>query len=92
MEKFCDDIGVHPENVVMLVLAHKMGARKMGFFTQSEWLKGLTELQCDTIPKIQCKLEFLRNSLNEQNTFKSIYRYAYDFARVSFLCDFVFFF
>lgn len=45
MEKFCEDIGVDPENVVMLVLAWKMNARQMGFFTLQEWTKGLTELQ-----------------------------------------------
>lgn len=45
MEKFCEDIGVEPENVVMLVLAWKMNARQMGFFTLQEWLKGLTDLQ-----------------------------------------------
>lgn len=83
MEKFCEDIGVEPENVVMLVLAYKMNARQMGFFTLSEWLKGLSELQCDSISKIQQKLEYLRNQLNDPHTFKGIYRYAYDFARVS---------
>lgn len=36
MEKFCEDIRVEPENVAMLVLAFKMGAKKMGFFSQSE--------------------------------------------------------
>ncbi|XP_035896864.1 DCN1-like protein 5 isoform X1 [Anopheles stephensi] len=81
MEKFCEDIGVEPENVAMLVLAYKMGAKQMGFFTQSEWLKGLTDLQCDTASKVQCKLEYLRNMLNDPNSFKIIYRYAYDFAR-----------
>lgn len=45
MEKFCEDIGVEPENVAMLVLAWKMNARRMGYFTLSEWLKGLSELQ-----------------------------------------------
>lgn len=83
MERFCEDIGVEPENVVMLVLAYKMGARQMGFFTQSEWTKGFTDLQCDTVTKVQSKLDHLRNYLNDSNTFKSIYRYAYDFARVS---------
>ena len=78
MEKFCEDIGVEPENVVMLVLAYKMNARQMGFFTLSEWLKGLSELQCDSISKIQQKLEYLRNQLNDPHTFKGIYRYAYD--------------
>lgn len=82
MEKFCEDIGVEPENVVMLVLAYRMNARQMGFFTLSEWLKGFSELQCDSISKVQQKLEYLRNQLNDPHTFKGIYRYAYDFARV----------
>lgn len=83
MEKFCEDIAVVPENVVMLVLAYKMNARQMGFFTLAEWLKGLSDLHCDTISKIQQKLEYLKNLLNEPHTFKGIYRYAYDFARVN---------
>jgi DCN1-like protein 4/5 len=29
----------------MLVLAWKMNARQMGFFTQQEWLRGLMDLQ-----------------------------------------------
>ncbi|XP_067132896.1 DCN1-like protein 4 isoform X2 [Centruroides vittatus] len=81
MEKFCEDIGVEPENIVMLVLAWKMDAKQMGFFSASEWLKGLSNLQCDTVQKIQGKLDYLRSLLNEPVTFKNIYRYAYDFAR-----------
>lgn len=82
MEKFCEDIGVEPENVAMLVLAYKMGAKQMGFFTKTEWMKGLTDLQCDTASKVQSKLDYLRGLLNDPNNFKIIYRYAYDFARV----------
>uniref|UniRef100_A0A1B6CRL4 Defective in cullin neddylation protein n=1 Tax=Clastoptera arizonana TaxID=38151 RepID=A0A1B6CRL4_9HEMI len=81
MEKFCEDIGVEPENVVMLVLAWKMNARQMGFFTLQEWLRGLSELQCDTVQKVKNKVDYLRSVLNDQTSFKSIYRYAYDFAR-----------
>lgn len=81
MEKFCEDIGVEPENIVMLVLAWKMDAKQMGFFTLQEWLRGLTDLQCDTPQKLQGKMELLRSFLDDPVTFKSIYRYAYDFAR-----------
>lgn len=83
MEKFCEDIGVEPENVVMLVLAYKMSARQMGFFTHAEWLKGLSDLQCDSISKLQNKVEYLRGLLDDPHTFKGVYRYAYDFARVT---------
>ncbi|OBS69905.1 hypothetical protein A6R68_01555, partial [Neotoma lepida] len=39
MEKFCEDIGI-----IMLVLAWKLEAESMGFFTKEEWLKGMTSL------------------------------------------------
>lgn len=87
---------VHPHNIVRClinwfnsfsldhsVIAYKMNARQMGFFTQAEWQKGLTDLQCDSALKLQSKLDYLRNLMNDPNVFKNIYRYAYDFARVS---------
>ncbi|KAM3831667.1 DCN1-like protein 4 isoform 5-T5 [Vipera latastei] len=81
MEKFCEDIGVEPENVAMLVLAWKLDAQNMGYFTLQEWLKGMTSLQCDTTEKLRNSLDYLRSLLNEPMNFKLIYRYAFDFAR-----------
>ncbi|KAK2188447.1 hypothetical protein NP493_132g06012 [Ridgeia piscesae] len=81
MEKFCEDIGVEPENIVMLSLAWKLGANQMGFFTLAEWLKGMTDLQCDNVSKVQRKLDHLRSLLDDVVIFKNMYRYAYDFAR-----------
>uniref|UniRef100_A0A673T8M2 DCN1-like protein n=1 Tax=Suricata suricatta TaxID=37032 RepID=A0A673T8M2_SURSU len=83
MEKFCEDIGVEPENVVMLVLAWKLDAQNMGYFTLQEWLKGMTSLQCDTTEKLRNALDYLRSLLNDSTNFKLIYRYAFDFARQS---------
>ncbi|XP_074085570.1 DCN1-like protein 4 isoform X5 [Macrotis lagotis] len=81
MEKFCEDIGVEPENVVMLVLAWKLDAQNMGYFTLQEWLKGMTSLQCDSTEKLRSSLDYMRSLLNEPANFKLIYRYAFDFAR-----------
>ncbi|XP_019065512.1 DCN1-like protein 4 isoform X7 [Fukomys damarensis] len=81
MEKFCEDIGVEPENVVMLVLAWKLDAQNMGYFTLQEWLTGMTSLQCDTTEKLRNSLDCLRSLLNDSTNFKLIYRYAFDFAR-----------
>lgn len=81
MEKFCEDIGVEPENVVMLAIAWHLEATTMGFFTLAEWLKGMTKLQCDNVQKLVNKLDYLRNSFSDPNTFKSIYRFSFDFAR-----------
>ncbi|XP_034762016.1 DCN1-like protein 4 isoform X4 [Acipenser ruthenus] len=67
--------------VVMLVLAWKLDAQNMGYFTLQEWLKGMGALQCDTTEKLRNSLEYLRSVLNESTHFKLIYRYAFDFAR-----------
>ncbi|XP_051928685.1 DCN1-like protein 4 isoform X3 [Hippocampus zosterae] len=83
MEKFCEDIGVEPENVVMLVLAWKLDAQSMGYFTLQEWLRGMGSLQCDSTERLRNSLDFLRSVLNDSTSFKLIYRYAFDFARVS---------
>lgn len=85
MELFCQDIKVEPENIVMLVIAYKMQAKNMGYFTQTEWIRGLSdgEILCDTPAKLQNKLNYFLNQLNDPLNFKLIFRYAYDFARVS---------
>ncbi|KAA8579386.1 hypothetical protein FQN60_016816 [Etheostoma spectabile] len=83
MEKFCEDIGVEPENIIMLVLAWHLEAASMGFFTKEEWLRGMTLLECDCTERLQSKLDYLRGELNDSALFKNIYRYAFDFARQS---------
>ncbi|XP_059820317.1 DCN1-like protein 5 isoform X3 [Hypanus sabinus] len=65
----------------MLVLAWKLEAQNMGFFTKEEWLKGMTSLQCDCTERLQSKFDYLRSQLNDLSAFKQIYRYAFDFAR-----------
>lgn len=85
MERFCQDIKVEPEDIVMLVIAYKMSAKNMGYFTQQEFMKGLSdpEVLCDSPAKLQNKLDYFYNLINDPPTFKMIFRYAYDFARVS---------
>ncbi|XP_070504522.1 DCN1-like protein 4 [Chironomus tepperi] len=83
MERFCQDIKVEPEDIVMLVIAYKMNAKNMGYFTQSEFLKGLSdpEVLCDTATKLEKKLDYFYNLIEDPHSFKMIFRYAYDFAR-----------
>ncbi|XP_078786300.1 DCN1-like protein 5 isoform X2 [Oryzias latipes] len=81
MERFCEDIGVEPENIIMLVLAWHLEAANMGYFTKDEWLRGMTILQCDCTDRLRSKLDYLRSELNDPVAFRSIYRYAFDFSR-----------
>lgn len=105
----------------MLVLAWKLDAQSMGYFTLQEWLKGMGSLQyvvvflsltvnfltmfhcwtknippsvvvlmkhssffrCDSTERLRNSLDYLRSVLNDSTSFKLIYRYAFDFARVS---------
>lgn len=85
MERFCEDIKLEPENIAMLCIAFKMGAKNMGYFTQQEFIKGLgdPEVHCDSAVKLQNKLSYFYNLMNDPTTFKLIFRYAYDFARVN---------
>jgi DCN1-like protein 4/5 len=81
MERFCEDLGVDPANIVMLVLAWHMNASDMGYFSRPEWIHGLSKLECDSVVKLRSRLGFLQDNLSDPENFKSIYRYAFDFAR-----------
>ena len=81
MKKFCRDIGLELENIVMLSLAYTLGAEQMGYFTEAEWMKGMTNLQCDSVLKLKDKFDYLRSLLQDPVTFKYIFRYTFDFAR-----------
>ncbi|MFT7803099.1 hypothetical protein AGIG_G7713 [Arapaima gigas] len=66
MEKFCEDISVEPENIIMLVLAWKLEAPNMGFFAKEEWIRGMTLLQCDCIECLGGELDYLLPTLHLQ--------------------------
>lgn len=78
MEKFCEDIKLEPEDIAMLCIAFKMNAKNMGYFTQSEWIRGLSDpdVMCDSPAKLQNKISYFYNLLSDQQTFKSIFRYV----------------
>ena len=81
--KLCEDLEVRHDDPVTLVLAYKMDAKQMGFFTRKEWNKGLQDMQCDNISKLKSRIPDLRNHLNDPNSFKNVYRYSFDFCKVS---------
>lgn len=81
VEKFCIDLEVDPEDIVMLVIAWHMKAKRMGYFTRSEWMEGMKTLNCVKISDLKRKLGSLRMELDDPFVFKEIYRYSYDFAK-----------
>ena len=41
MERLCEALTVDPADVRILVLAWKLGAKQMGYFSREEWLRGV---------------------------------------------------
>lgn len=81
MLRFCEDLGVDPSDVVMLVIAWKCGAAQACVFTQKEFSLGMEKLEVDSMDALKKKLGDVRSILKDELAFKQIYQYAFDFAR-----------
>jgi len=81
IEALCRDIGVEPENVVVLVLAWHLNAQSMGYFRKEEFINGLQTLGVDTVDKLKSHLNIFKNELDDPLKYKEIYRYAFGFAK-----------
>jgi len=81
IEQLCKDIGVDPEDVLVLVLAWHLNAQRMGFFSKTEFINGLQKLGADNISKLKGQLPNFKRDLDDQAKFKEIYRFAFGFAK-----------
>jgi DCN1-like protein 4/5 len=83
IERLCKDLVVNPEDVVMLVLAWKLNAERMGYFHRFEFVNGLQNMGVDSLEGLKTKLPELRNILNNQDSLREIFLYAFDFVKES---------
>eukprot|EP00644_Phytophthora_capsici_P006011 jgi/Phyca11/559091/estExt2_Genewise1.C_PHYCAscaffold_21071 len=79
--KFCEDIGVDPQDVVVLVIAWKMEAAYMCAFTRKEWKKGMQDMDCDSAAKLKAKLPQLREAIASETAFKKFYCFCFGFSK-----------
>jgi len=77
----CNDLGVDPEDVSILILAFYMDAQKMGYFKREEWATGLQKIGVDSIGKLKAHLPTLKKDLDDPVKFKDIYRFSFYFAK-----------
>lgn len=83
IERFCEDINISLEGVEILYIAWRMNAKQMGFFTREEWHKGLTYLGVVNTAQLKILSDSLLDLLlNNQENFKSLYNWAFGFAKV----------
>mmetsp|Transcript_29755 Transcript_29755/g.41100 ORF Transcript_29755/g.41100 Transcript_29755/m.41100 type:complete len:294 (-) Transcript_29755:231-1112(-) len=79
--RFCEDIGVEPEDSVMLFISWMLNAQEQGSFSRSEFVSGFEKRKVDSIKKIKCKLpEWRAEMKSDPNTFRDVYKFAFSFS------------
>jgi DCN1-like protein 4/5 len=81
IESLCADLAVQPEDVVTLVLAWRLNAADMGYFTKEEFMTGLEKMNVDSVEKLIAQLPMMRKELADATKFKEIYRYSFQFSK-----------
>ena len=80
--KWCKDLGVDPEDVVLLPIAHELKSPSVGSFPRKPWIDGWKSLGCDSISSMQTALPRLRDKLaNDPTYFTAVYNYTFEFAK-----------
>ncbi|KIM24530.1 hypothetical protein M408DRAFT_75899 [Serendipita vermifera MAFF 305830] len=80
--KLCEDLGVNPEDVVMLAVAYELKSPGVGEWTRQGWVDGWKNLQCDQIQQMKAAIAQLSSKLsNDTDYFRSVYNFTFDFAK-----------
>eukprot|EP01112_Ceratiomyxa_fruticulosa_P024085 TRINITY_DN956_c0_g1_i4.p1 TRINITY_DN956_c0_g1~~TRINITY_DN956_c0_g1_i4.p1 ORF type:complete len:251 (-),score=58.69 TRINITY_DN956_c0_g1_i4:183-935(-) len=81
LAKFISDLGVDQEDIVLLILAWNFRATLLGEFSHQEFVNGLSSLHIDSIEKLREQLPVLRNSINNDVSFKEFYMFLFDYGK-----------
>ncbi|MED6283979.1 F-box-like/WD repeat-containing protein TBL1XR1-A, partial [Characodon lateralis] len=81
IQQFCDDLGLNPASMSVLLIAWKFKAATQCEFSKQEFIEGMTELGCDSIEKLKAQLPKMEQELKDQGKFKGFYQFTFDFAK-----------
>ncbi|KAI0062982.1 DUF298-domain-containing protein [Artomyces pyxidatus] len=80
--RLCEDLGVDPEDVVLLAVAYELKSPSVGEWSKKGWIDGWKAIGCDSIAAMQAALERLREQLGADPAyFQKVYAYTFDFAK-----------
>ncbi|MCL7035325.1 hypothetical protein MKW94_023650 [Papaver nudicaule] len=81
IEKLCSDLGIEHTDVRILILAWKMSAAKMGYFTRAEWQNGFAALRADSMYALSRALTELEKKVRRasKEEFLEFYTYAFNY-------------
>lgn len=80
IENLCADLGVRPDEFCVLVLAWKFQAETMCRFTRAEFVGGCNALGVSDIAGIQGRFLEMVKEVEDKESFKDMYRWAFRFA------------
>jgi len=80
--KFCSDLDVDPENVVLLALAYELKSPTIAEWRKKGWVDGWKSLGCDNTDAMKKLLPQLKSNLaSDPSYFQRVYNYTFDLAR-----------
>ncbi|KAJ6626013.1 defective in Cullin neddylation protein 1 [Mycena sp. CBHHK59/15] len=80
--RLCSDLGVDPEDVVLLAVACELKSPRVGEWGRAGWNEGWKALGCDTLPAMRAALGRLRTRLgSEPAYFQRVYNHTFEFAK-----------
>ena len=81
LERLCADLGLEPDDFLVLLLAWQCNAATMCRLTRSEFVSGCRLLKATTTDAILTRLKDLASDVHRDKTkFRDLYRWAYGFA------------
>ncbi|KAJ7703954.1 defective in Cullin neddylation protein 1 [Mycena rosella] len=80
--RLCQDLGVDPEDVVLLAVAYELKSPRVGEWNRAGWLEGWKNIGCDALPTMTAALGRLRTKLGSDAAyFTKVYNHTFEFAR-----------
>ncbi|KAI0258734.1 Cullin binding-domain-containing protein [Gloeopeniophorella convolvens] len=80
--RLCSDLGVDPEDVVLLAVACELQSPSVGHWGKTGWIQGWRALGVDSLNGMKSALPRLRTKLGSDfDYFHRVYVYTFEFAR-----------
>ncbi|KAG6551944.1 hypothetical protein Mapa_006561 [Marchantia paleacea] len=79
IEALCQDLGLPPTDIQVLLLAWKLQASRQGYFSLDEWRKGLKAMRVDSLEKLKKALPVLQQEVANLYTFKEFYTFSFQY-------------
>ncbi|KAA8496162.1 DCN1-like protein 1 [Porphyridium purpureum] len=79
IQNLCDDLGIDPEELSILVFAWSLRCKVPLEFSRQEWCDGLKRLKVDSLESLKAKIKELPEVLENPESFRDFYQFAYNF-------------